>query len=47
MRKKPLKPLETYAGKLLRSEDYAEVPIDTEDYATVLFRFEVGGAAAR
>jgi predicted dehydrogenase len=41
-RKKPLKPVETYAGKILKPEDYAEVPIDTEDYATVLFRFDSG-----
>jgi len=42
-RKKPLKPVETYAGKLLAAEDYAAVPIDTEDYATVMLRF--GGGA--
>jgi predicted dehydrogenase len=41
-RKKPLKPIETYAGKLLKPEDYKEVPISTEDYATVLFRFDSG-----
>jgi predicted dehydrogenase len=41
-RKKPLKPVETYAGKVLKPEDYAEVDIDTEDYATVLFRFQNG-----
>jgi predicted dehydrogenase len=40
VRKKPLKPVETYAGKVLKPEDYADIPIDTEDYATVLFRFE-------
>ena len=40
IRKKPLKPLETYSGKLLTPEDYADVPIGTEDYATVLLRFE-------
>jgi predicted dehydrogenase len=42
-RKKPLKPVETYAGKLLAPEDYEAVPISTEDYASVLFRFS-GGA---
>jgi predicted dehydrogenase len=42
VRKKPLKPVETYAGKMLQPEDYADVAIDTEDYATVLFRFETG-----
>ena len=41
-RKKPLKPVETYAGKLLAPEDYASVPIDTEDYATVMLRFGGG-----
>ena len=30
-RKKPLKPLETYAGKLLKPEDYQDINIDTED----------------
>ncbi len=38
-RKKPLKPLETYAGKLLKPEDYKDIKINTEDYATVLFHF--------
>lgn len=40
IRKKPLKPVETYAGKVLQPEDYEDMPIDTEDYATVIFRFE-------
>ena len=43
IRKKPLKPVETYAGKVLQPEDYEDMPINTEDYATVLFRFENGG----
>ncbi len=38
-RKKPLKPVETYSGKTLSSDDYAEVNIKTEDYATVMLRF--------
>jgi len=42
VRKKPLKPLETYAGKILEPGDYRDVPINTEDYATVLFRFDTG-----
>ena len=42
-RKKPLKPIDTYSGMALRPEDYQEVPIDTEDYCTVLFHFD-GGA---
>ncbi|MCL2588665.1 MAG: Gfo/Idh/MocA family oxidoreductase [Oscillospiraceae bacterium] len=41
-RKKPLKPIETYTGKLLEASDYTEVPIDTEDYASVLLRYENG-----
>ncbi|GAP21475.1 Gfo/Idh/MocA family protein [Leptolinea tardivitalis] len=41
-RKKPLKPVETWSGKLLTNEDYQEVPIDTEDYATVMLRFKNG-----
>lgn len=46
VRKKPLKPVETYAGKLLKPEDYKDIPIDTEDYATILFRFNNGGRGA-
>lgn len=41
-RKKPLKAVETYSGKLLQPEDYADVPIKTEDYASVLLRFNNG-----
>ena len=41
-RKKPLKPVETYSGKLLKPEDYQEVPIYTEDYASVMLRFNNG-----
>lgn len=40
IRKKPLKPVDTYSGKLLTPEEYAYVLIGTEDYATVLLRFE-------
>ncbi len=43
IRKKPLKPIETYAGKALQPEDYEDMPINTEDYATVLFRLENDG----
>jgi len=46
IRKKPLKPVETYSGKLLKPEDYQEVPINTEDYATVLFKFNNGARGA-
>jgi predicted dehydrogenase len=41
-RLKPLKPIETYSGKMLQAEDYAEVPINTEDFASVLMRFDNG-----
>lgn len=41
-RKKPLKPVETYSGKILTNEDYRDVPISTEDYATVLLHFHNG-----
>ncbi|QOX62156.1 Gfo/Idh/MocA family oxidoreductase [Anoxybacterium hadale] len=43
VRKKPLKPVDTYSGKLLTPEDYQDVPINTEDYATVMMRFDNGG----
>lgn len=41
-RKKPLIPIETYSGMLLKPEDYADVPINTEDHANVLLRFSNG-----
>ncbi|SDC80599.1 Predicted dehydrogenase [Algoriphagus faecimaris] len=41
-RLKPLKDIETYSGKMLSMEDYEEVPINTEDHATVLLRFDNG-----
>ncbi|WKN33147.1 Gfo/Idh/MocA family oxidoreductase [Porifericola rhodea] len=41
-RKKPLKAVETYSGKMLKPEDYQDVPIHTEDYATVMLRFTNG-----
>ena len=43
IRKKPLKPVETYAGKILQPEDYQDISIKTEDYATVLLHFGKGG----
>ena len=42
VRKKPAKPIDTFAGKELRPEDYIEQPIHTEDYATVLLAYENG-----
>jgi len=41
-RLKPLKAIETYSGKMLQESDYAEVPINTEDHATVMLRFDNG-----
>jgi predicted dehydrogenase len=37
-RKRPKGPIETFAGKTLSPEDYIEVPIDTEDFGSVIFR---------
>jgi predicted dehydrogenase len=37
-RKKPKRPIETYAGKLLQPEDYVDVPIQTEDFGAILLR---------
>ncbi len=42
VRKKPLKPVETYTGKMLSPSDYKDVPINTEDYASVLLHFNSG-----
>ena len=42
IRKKPLKPLETYTGKILTAEDYEDKPIHTEDYASILIHYENG-----
>lgn len=41
-RKKPTKPVETFAGKTLDPTDYEEIPITTEDYASILLRYEDG-----
>jgi predicted dehydrogenase len=37
-RKQPKGPIETFAGKMLKPDDYVEVPIDTEDFGAVVFR---------
>lgn len=42
-RMRPKKAVETYAGKEMTSEDFESVPVDTEDYGTVLFEMD-GGA---
>ncbi len=41
-RLKPLKPVETYTGKMLQESDYQEVEINTEDHASVMLRFDNG-----
>lgn len=43
-RKKPLRAVETYSGKMLQPEDYADVDINTEDHANVLLRFDNGNS---
>lgn len=45
-RKKPTKEIATYSGMALRPKDYEEVPITTEDYATVLFHMENGACVS-
>jgi len=42
VRMKPAKPVETYAGKILKPEDLTEMKVGTEDYATVLLVFDNG-----
>jgi predicted dehydrogenase len=39
VRKKSIKPIETYSGKLVKANVTVDVPVVTEDYATVLLRF--------
>src|SRR5215469_8821149 len=45
-RKRPKGPIETFAGKLLKPEDYIETPIDTEDFGAVVFRMDNGARGA-
>ncbi len=45
-RMKPKKEVETYAGKVLQPEDYEPMPINTEDYATVMFEFDNGAVGS-
>ena len=42
VRKKPKKRIETYSGVSLGPDDYEDVPINTEDHANVLLRFDNG-----
>jgi predicted dehydrogenase len=41
-RKRPKVEVETYAGKILKPEEMEDVPINTEDYASVLLEFDTG-----
>lgn len=41
-RKRPKVEVETYAGKVLQPEDMEDVPINTEDYASILLEFDSG-----
>ncbi len=43
-RKRPKGPVETFQGEDLHPEEYTEVPIDTEDFVSLMFEM---GAAAR
>jgi predicted dehydrogenase len=45
-RMRPKKEVETYSGKMLKPSDYEAMPINTEDYASVLFEFSNGGHGA-
>jgi predicted dehydrogenase len=42
VRRRPTRPVETFAGTELRPAEYEERPIRTEDYAGVLLRFRDG-----
>jgi predicted dehydrogenase len=42
VRKRPLKTAQTFSGGMLKNEDYINVKIDTEDYASVLMHFKNG-----
>lgn len=42
IRKKPKKEMETFTGKIQTVAEYDEMPIRTEDYASVLLHFENG-----
>ena len=45
-RKRPKKAVQTYAGKMLKPEDYEDVPVTTEDAATILFKTDKGTTGA-
>ena len=41
-RLKPMKRVETYSTETLQASDYQEIPINTEDHANVMLRFDTG-----
>ncbi len=45
-RLKPLKAIETFSGKALDPSDYKEYPVNSEDYATVLLKFDNGNTGS-
>lgn len=46
VRRKPAQALETYGGKLQTAAETVEQPVHTEDYASILLRFEGGARGA-
>jgi predicted dehydrogenase len=46
VRKRPKAAVEAFAGKTLKPEDYEEVQIESEDFASVLFRLDNGARGA-
>jgi predicted dehydrogenase len=42
VRKRPKAEVETYTGKVLKPEDLEDVPIETEDYGSILLEFDSG-----
>ena len=46
LRKKPVRQLETFGGKVETVAEYVEQPIHTEDFAAVLLRFKGGARGA-
>ncbi len=45
-RKKPKGSIETFAGKTQKVQDYTEVPIKSEDFASLIFRMDNGAHGA-
>jgi predicted dehydrogenase len=46
VRRRPTRPVATFAGKELRPDEYESRPMATEDYASVLLRFDDGARGA-